>query len=269
MHIVILCSLDHFHSPIILREIGLKRKGDNVFIITTPKFYRNQNIIFSIYKLYKKSGLDYILSMVITKISFLFLVFLEKYILKKDFKDRQFFSINETIKYFSFTHYHIDDINRQEAMNLIRNIKANVIVTIFFNQILKKSILDLAPLSINIHPSFLPKYRGVCPVFWVLANNEIGSGTSIHIIREGIDNGPIILREKINIDPQDSYFSLYRKCSILGARLLSQILTLGISQSDKLFLQEQNEKEASYYSNISASSVRQFRKNKRKFFILI
>lgn len=266
MRILIFCSSDHFHSPLVLREIGRQRKQDTVFVITTPKLNPQHNKARSVYKLLRESGHDYLFSMIIAKTSFIVLALLERFVFFKNLNERKFFTVSEAIKYFVFKHYKVKNINSRFSADLIKGIKPDIIVAVFFNQIIKQPVLSTAKLCINVHPSFLPGYRGFSPVFWALANNEEYCGASVHIIQEGIDSGPVILREKVFIDSRDSFFSLYRKCSLVGARLL--IKTLQIIESGNLVLEKQAEDKVSYYSNISVAAVKRFRKNKRKFFLL-
>ena len=61
---------------------------------------------------------------------------------------------------------------------------------------------------INIHPSLLPKYKGLNTHKRVLENNEKNTGCSVHFVTEKLDGGEIILQKKIKIFKKDNVKSL-------------------------------------------------------------
>lgn len=56
---------------------------------------------------------------------------------------------------------------------------------------------------VNIHPSLLPKYKGLNAVQQALDNNDKDLGVTIHYVDEGMDTGEIIAQEKITIENSD------------------------------------------------------------------
>jgi len=52
---------------------------------------------------------------------------------------------------------------------------------------------------INVHCAPLPRYGGMSPYVWALANNEDHSAATIHYMEEGLDVGDIIVQEKIDV----------------------------------------------------------------------
>ena len=57
---------------------------------------------------------------------------------------------------------------------------------------------------INIHPSLLPKFKGLDTYSKILKNNEIKTGCTVHYVNEKIDNGKIIIQKNFFIDPSDN-----------------------------------------------------------------
>ena len=118
------------------------------------------------------------------------------------------------------------DVNSKEVITEIKKIKPDLIISALFSQILKKEIISIPRFGvINIHPAFLPDYKGVSPIFWSLLNREKNVGVTVHYIDEGIDTGKIIYREKIKIDPSDTEDSLFYKCIKRGSVLLVSAVT--------------------------------------------
>ena len=64
---------------------------------------------------------------------------------------------------------------------------------------------------INIHPSLLPKYKGLNTHYKAIKNKDIYSGATVHIVNEKLDSGKIILQKKVKILKSDSGTTLEKK----------------------------------------------------------
>ena len=100
----------------------------------------------------------------------------------------------------------------QEINNLLKFLNFNNIRLIClagFLEILSKKFIKLFKGKIiNIHPSLLPKYKGLNTHKRVLENNEKFTGCSVHFVNEKLDGGKIILQKKIKIFKKDDVTSL-------------------------------------------------------------
>ena len=74
--------------------------------------------------------------------------------------------------------------------------------------------------TINLHASLLPNYRGAAPINWVLINGEKRTGLTTFFIKQEIDTGNILLKEEIDILPDDDAGSLHDKLMVLGGDLV-------------------------------------------------
>lgn len=84
----------------------------------------------------------------------------------------------------------------------IKKLTPDLIVVFSMSELLKKNIYEIPKKgTINIHPSYLPEYRGPNPDFWIYYYMEKRSGVTIHYIDEGEDTGDIIYRQRIKITP--------------------------------------------------------------------
>src|SRR5262249_34005154 len=112
-------------------------------------------------------------------------------------------------------------VNSAEYLDRLRRLGLDLIVSINASQKFKTPILSLPRLGcINVHGALLPRYRGRLPSFWVLANGEKETGTTVHFMNEELDDGPILLQERVAIAPDDTQDSLIRKTKAVGARLI-------------------------------------------------
>lgn len=89
-----------------------------------------------------------------------------------------------------------------------------------FGQIIREPILawEEAVGCLNIHPSLLPLYRGAAPVQRALMDGAAETGVTVFKLAAGMDCGPVLLREKIEIRPDDDTGTLLERASEAGTR---------------------------------------------------
>jgi len=120
-----------------------------------------------------------------------------------------------------------EDLFRLNASpdSLIKGLKPDFIVVVAFGQILPQEILDIPKDGcINLHGSLLPKYRGASPIEESLLNGDAESGVTFIKMDRKLDNGNILLVQRIEIKPEDNAVTLRAKICIVGAQLLPFLL---------------------------------------------
>ena len=121
--------------------------------------------------------------------------------------DEWYSGVEEVAGKYNLSCYQTENINQKRFVNLFRKEDIDLIVSVNFNQILKKEIIEVPQRGcINVHASLLPKYRGRAPLNWAIINGEDKTGVTVHFIDEDIDTGDIILQRKIPIN-HDDYIS--------------------------------------------------------------
>ena len=75
----------------------------------------------------------------------------------------------------------------------------------------KNFIKNFRGKILNIHPSLLPKYKGLNTHERVIKNKEKFSGCTVHLVNNKLDSGKIILQKKIKILKKDNEISLAKK----------------------------------------------------------
>ena len=109
------------------------------------------------------------------------------------------------------------DINTK---NLLFNLNADIYIVVAFGQILQKEILEKPQLGCwNSHASLLPVWRGAGPIQWTLINDDKKTGVCIMSMEEGLDTGPVIEQESIDIIDTDNLEILSNRLSNLSSRL--------------------------------------------------
>ena len=140
-------------------------------------------------------------------------------------RKRKWLTVKEIIKKYNIPLHATKDINGEETIKIIRKWKPDLVISLYFNQILKKEVIQIATkATLNMHPGILPKYRGLWADFWKLYTKEKTAGVTIHYINEKIDKGEIIAQIKYPIKREDTKFSLMLKSAQHGSRLLIETI---------------------------------------------
>ncbi len=101
----------------------------------------------------------------------------------------------------------------------------DVIVVAAFGQILRQKVLELPKFGcINVHASYLPRWRGAAPIQAAILNGDAYTGVTIMKMDPGIDTGPMLLQEKVNLVEDETLFTLNEKLATTGASLLLKAL---------------------------------------------
>jgi methionyl-tRNA formyltransferase len=117
--------------------------------------------------------------------------------------------------------------NNTEFLDEIRTLAPDVICVVAYGKILPKEILEIPKLGcINVHGSLLPKYRGAAPIQWAVLNGEKITGITTMYMDEGMDTGDMILKEEVEIGPEETTGDLWQKLTKIGGEILVKTLKL-------------------------------------------
>ena len=112
-------------------------------------------------------------------------------------------------KVFSFKN---KNLNENELLSILKNNNIKIICLAGFLKILSKNFIKKFKGKIlNIHPSLLPKYRGLNTHKRVLNNKEKYSGCTVHLVNSKLDSGKIILQKKVKISKNETETTLAKK----------------------------------------------------------
>ena len=99
-----------------------------------------------------------------------------------------------------------------QILSDLKKHKVKIICLAGFMEILSRNfITKFKGKILNIHPSLLPKYKGLNTHQRALDNNEKYSGCTVHFVNSKLDSGKIILQKKVKISKNDTKNSLARK----------------------------------------------------------
>lgn len=115
--------------------------------------------------------------------------------------------------------------NYGQVTEEITALHPDVIVVVAFGIIIKQDLLELPALGcVNVHPSLLPRYRGVSPIQAAILAGDDTTGCTTMMMDAGVDTGDVLLQASVDIDPDDTAGSLSERLAALGAELLVQSL---------------------------------------------
>ena len=100
----------------------------------------------------------------------------------------------------------------EEILRLIKPYNLEIACLAGYMKVLSKRFIDKFPgRIINIHPSLLPKYKGLNTHRRVIENMETISGCTVHYVNENLDDGEIVLQREVKIDTSDTEHTLAGK----------------------------------------------------------
>lgn len=117
------------------------------------------------------------------------------------------------------------NVNSAEFIEIVDGYNCDLFVSLSFNQIFKKEIIEKPRLGIiNCHAGKLPFYRGRNILNWALINDEREFGVTVHYVDQGIDTGDIIRQRSYPISDNDDYGTLLQRAYTGCAEILDQVI---------------------------------------------
>ena len=114
-----------------------------------------------------------------------------------------------------------------QAQAALQATGAQVMVVAAYGLILPAWVLHTPPHGcLNIHASLLPRWRGAAPIHRAVQAGDPRSGVTIMQMDEGLDTGPVLLMEPVDLAPQETTASLHDKLADVGGRLMVEALEL-------------------------------------------
>ena len=121
---------------------------------------------------------------------------------------------------------YLNDRNfENRVLKLLNKNKIDLICLAGFMKILsKKFIKKFSSPIINIHPSLLPKYKGLNTHIKAIKNKDKYSGATVHIVNDKLDSGKIIIQEKVRILKSDNEKTLKKKVLKIEHKIYSKAI---------------------------------------------
>ncbi len=163
-----------------------------------------------------------------------------------------------------------DDVNSEAFLKVLRERGVDFIISISGTQLYRKALREQTRCGIvNCHGALLPRYRGLMPSFWTLANNEKEGGVSVHFVDAKLDNGPIVVQKRYRIHPHDTLEDIMARGKDLAAECIVECVRI-VEDCDNrrapVPTTSNPESEMSHFSMPTREDVRRFRRHGHRFF---
>jgi methionyl-tRNA formyltransferase len=156
------------------------------------------------------------------------------------------------------------DVNSEQFLAELRRLGVQLIVSISGTQLYRKPLREQTSHGIvNCHGALLPRYRGLMPSFWTLANGESEGGVTVHFVDEKLDNGPIVVQRRYRIHAHDSLEEIMARSKDLAAEAIIDAVRL-IESGDPPMLPN-DASQATHFSMPAREDVRRFLANGHRF----
>ena len=120
-----------------------------------------------------------------------------------------------------------ENFRSAEAKAQLRALRPELMVVVAYGLILPQSVLDIPEHGCwNVHASLLPRWRGAAPIQRAIEAGDTRSGVCLMQMEKGLDTGPVLLSQTLDIGPDETGGQLHDRLSALGAQVLGDALGL-------------------------------------------
>lgn len=125
-----------------------------------------------------------------------------------------------------------------------------------FGQFIREPLLSEAERvgCLNIHPSALPLYRGAAPIQRALMDGAVETGVSVFKLSSGMDSGPVLLRERLEIGQEENFTSVRDRAAEAGGRMFAEFAAR--NPIERWSFVPQSDGDATYARKITADEER-------------
>lgn len=114
-----------------------------------------------------------------------------------------------------------------ECEPALRELAPDLGVVVAFGQFLPRRIRELPAIGylINAHASLLPRHRGAAPIAWAILEGDAETGISVMRVEREMDAGPVLLRRRTPIGPEETRGELEERLAVLAAEAIEEAVT--------------------------------------------
>ena len=137
------------------------------------------------------------------------------------------------------------NFKQEEDLHKLEELQADIMIVVAYGLILPQRVLDAPRLGcLNIHASLLPRWRGAAPIQRCIQAGDEKTGITIMQMEAGLDTGPMLHVEAIEIGPRETGGELHDRLAPIGAQAL--MTALDKLQANQLSPQQQDDALANY-----------------------
>ena len=124
---------------------------------------------------------------------------------------------------FGIPHVRVPHKDEDKMIELFKAWRVDLIILAGYMRVIKNPAAFPAPM-INVHPSLLPKYKGLNAVEQAMDSGDSVTGCTVHYVTEELDGGTIIAQQEVPILPTDTVESLTKAIQRMEYGLLPSVI---------------------------------------------
>ena len=118
-------------------------------------------------------------------------------------------------------------LKKKSTQDALRELQPDVMIVVAYGLILPQAVLDIPQYGCwNVHASLLPRWRGAAPIQRAIEAGDEETGVCLMQMEAGLDTGPVLLAQSLDIGPEETGGQLHDRLADLGAQVLRDALGL-------------------------------------------
>ncbi|MFT3667035.1 MAG: methionyl-tRNA formyltransferase [Pseudoxanthomonas sp.] len=118
-------------------------------------------------------------------------------------------------------------LKKKSTQDALRGLQPDVMIVVAYGLILPQAVLDIPQYGCwNVHASLLPRWRGAAPIQRAIEAGDDETGVCLMQMEAGLDTGPVLLAQSLEIGAEETGGQLHDRLSDLGAQVLRDALGL-------------------------------------------
>jgi len=247
---IAIVSNGNYFSRIILEPLLLKYTKSVVGVVFVEGDYRGRVGLQALWETGRKTTLPYLAYKVAQHALFR---------LAQIANPRAWIELEAVTKALGLPGLRTARVNSPEVYSWLQEFNPDLLISVSCPQRIRAKLLRLPRIAaLNVHSSLLPRYAGLAPYYWVLAEGETITGVTVHYMSEGFDEGNILVQKSLSISPRTSAFSLFEKLAALGSEALLEAVNLALEGDPG---KPQDLRKRTYFSHPTWSSYWKLKRN--------
>jgi len=149
-----------------------------------------------------------------------------------------------------------ETLKAEVSRDALRALQPDVMVVVAYGLLLPQAILDIPRYGCwNVHASLLPRWRGAAPIQRAIEAGDTQTGACLMQMEKGLDTGPVLLAQRMDIGPDETAGQLHDRLAQLGAQTLADGLGL-LRAGMRPVPQPQSAEGATYARKLEKSEAR-------------
>lgn len=226
MRKIALFTIESFASGEAVTQFINKYHDRLAVVITDDPFHGKRGGFFKqLRQHYHRAGIAFVWYLTCNFILYPYLLRLSSILAWFQRRPRKRFSVSELCQKYQIRYIKTPDVNRPEIVMQLKQANIDLIVSCFFDQVIKKTVIEIPAQGVfNVHPGLLPECGGAFPVIFS-AKNNFQFGVTVHeIVDTSIDTGPIVARKSVDASKKTSLLEVDRMVMKTGAELVFDVI---------------------------------------------